>query len=96
MVRILIVGGFILSTCLVYAATQGPTEHTRSGQNLYVSQEAKDAVQDEKLKTLEYGRIVTDGKLDSVTDKQNYTLGGIAVLSALFTAQAIIVHRRKP
>lgn len=94
--RVSIIVAFILSGCLMFAATQGPGERTRSGQNLYNTQEAHDAVQDEQIKELKADRTLGNAKLDDVTDKQNYTLGGIAVLSVLFTANAIVLHRKKP
>lgn len=77
LVRICSIGlGMVIAT-MIFAMQDNPERVTR-GQ-VYVNQEAHDAVQDEKIKNLESRDSMRDQLMFAMNDKMNYALGGIAV-----------------
>ena len=78
--KLFVFATFILATFMVIAA-QDVKHQTREGQ--FVTQEAIDAVQNQKISTLEVLTLATAQVVQDIRDKQNWILGGLAVISLL-------------
>jgi type II secretory pathway component PulM len=93
-IRFALVFALSISSVLVLAMAQPAGEKTRSGQNLYQTQEAHDAVQDEKIKELEQSKTLEASTVADIRDKQNYILGGMAAFGFLLTGLHVISLRK--
>ena len=83
-----------LISTLIVAIAQQPGEIKRGGQNLYHTQEAHDAVQDQRLSDLEEWRKAAVPLMQEVRDNQNLQTGGIIGFGAVLTFLQILQLRK--
>lgn len=93
-IRLAVVGAVILSAVLIYGATQDIRHDTR-GQT-YATQEAHDAVQDQRIASVENMQVAQSQVVTEISDKLTYLLGGVAGFGALFVFIRAFEIRRKP
>ncbi len=91
--RVLLVISISLSASMLVLARQDVPMYISAKQ--YISQEAVDAVQNQKIISLEQLATATAVSVEDIRDKQSSILGGIAVLGLLFTGNIIVQLRGK-
>lgn len=92
-IRLIGIAAVALSGVLIYGATQEP-ERVIRGQN-YATQEAHDAVQDQRLSAVESLAKATGEMSVAVNDKLTYVLGGLAGFGALLAFLQVYQIKKK-
>lgn len=92
--RYALLSGFLLSSILIIGLAQGPTDKTR-GQSIYHTQEAHDAVQDQRLEQLELLTRAQAAIVQETHDRVTWLMGGTAGFGALLTILHVIQLRMR-
>jgi len=93
--KISLVLAAMMSSGLFVLALQTAGEQTRGGQNIYVTQEAHDAVQDQRLAAVEGLSKATAEMTVAINDKMTYILGGLGGFGALLAFLQVYQIRKK-
>lgn len=92
-VKFLCAVSMVLCVCLIAVAQLDPPRQTR-GLRQYQTQEAHDAVQDQRLQALERTAQASAIAIEEIQAKINWILGGLAGFGGLLTALHIIQLKR--
>ncbi len=92
-VRFAMIAAIVLSGVMIYGAQDEP--RVTRGQ-MYPNQEAHDAVQDQRITSVESLTKATAEMASGMNDKLSYVLGGFAGFGVLLTFLQVYQIKRKP
>lgn len=99
MIRMMSIATLVLSMLMISVAVQEDIPRVLRGQSPFVTQEAHDAVQDQRLGVLERVQTAAVETQEVMRDKLNWIVGGIGGFGALVTflnIAQIFIMRKKP